>query len=543
MMNERMDEATEARNRQARDRALKALRAVSVGAAPVVLYNARERVAVIGGMEAMEFAPRLLDEGLRPLVVLTEGVEEPGVPVVPLGGRSLVIEGHLGNFTLKLGEPGKPAYEEVRVDMVLDLGVPPQLTMPLPPPGYLSAGSDDQESLAGAILMFRELVGAHEKPRFFNYDPSLCAHGRNGQTACTRCIDTCPAEAIVSLGERVEVDSNRCQGGGICATVCPGGAMRYAWPDVEDSLERAKRMIAAYLEAGGRRPVLVVIPEAEAELAGSLPPNQLPFEVEELASVGLEFWLGTLGYGARQVLLLTENPLPEAVEAALDQQLAVAHRILEALGYPREALRRVPGPVSPDAGEVLPELEAARFAPVGGKRQLFYSALDHLHGQAGRARPMVLLEAGAPFGTVQVDGERCTLCNACVGACPGGALQAGTEEPAIRFVEANCLQCGLCTRTCPEDAIAISPRLLFDAAKRNEARLLHREEPFHCIQCGKPFATRSVVNRMQSALQGHWMYQDERSRQRLKMCDQCRVVDMAQDPETMLAAGGVHMDH
>lgn len=542
-MTAQVEDTTAARNKQARDRARKAMAQVEVAPVTTVRYHSGGRVAVIGGMEAQEFAPRLQGD-LRPMVVLVDGLEEPGVPVVPLGGRSLAITGQLGDFTLVLGQPGKPSHEGIRVDLILDLGDEPLLDMPMLPPGYLTVSKDDEVSLSAAILELEALVGTFEKPRFFDYDPALCAHQRAGRTACTRCIDACPAEAISSIAEAVEVDVERCQGGGVCATVCPAGAIRYGWPGVEDSLERVKRLIGGYLAAGGQAPVLVIVSDQDAPLETGLPSNQLLFEVEELASLGLEFWLGALSYGARRIELLSREPLPQRVESSLEQQLAVGRRVIAALGFPEDVLaRRILNAEEESRSVLMPVIEAAVHAPVGGKRQLFYTALDHLHAQATHARPMVMLEAGAPFGSVQVDEKRCTLCSACVGACPGKALQSLTDEPGIRFVEANCLQCGMCTRTCPEDAIAITPRLLFEREKRNEQRLLHREEPFHCISCGEPFATLSVVNHMHAALKGHWMFQDQRARQRLKMCDQCRVVDITQDQEAMSTAGGVRMEH
>ena len=244
------------------------------------------------------------------------------------------------------------------------------------------------------------------------------------------------------------------------------------------------------------------------------------------------------------MLLLQGAPLPERVSRALETQLQAARQIRQALGYPADALLQVtPGELFPPAPPGMPAIAAATFAPVGDKRQLFFMALDHLHQQAEKARPLAILEPGAPFGTALIDGERCTLCNACVGACPGNALQLSGATPGIGFLEANCLQCGMCTRTCPEDAIAITPRLLFDRERRNRVRVLHSEAPFNCIRCGKPFATASVIERMQQALQGHWMFQDERSRKRLKMCEQCRVVDIARDPDAMERAGGIRMDH
>ena len=81
----------------------------------------------------------------------------------------------------------------------------------------------------------------------------------------------------------------------------------------------------------------------------------------------------------------------------------------------------------------------------------------------------------------------------------------------------------MCCRTCPEDAIAASPRLLYDSQQRNKRRLLCEEEPFNCIKCGKPFSTRKMMGRIREKLSTHWMYQDESQRRRLEMCEDCRV--------------------
>ena len=38
---------------------------------------------------------------------------------------------------------------------------------------------------------------------------------------------------------------------------------------------------------------------------------------------------------------------------------------------------------------------------------------------------------------------------------------------------------------------------------------------------------------MQEKLKDHYMFDSERALNRLKMCEDCRVVDIAQDPEAM----------
>src|SRR5690606_24940819 len=92
----------------------------------------------------------------------------------------------------------------------------------------------------------------------------------------------------------------------------------------------------------------------------------------------------------------------------------------------------------------------------------------------------VALPATAPFGSVDVDLDACTLCLSCVSACPTGALSDSEERPALYFAESSCVQCGLCASTCPEDAITLSPQIDF-SAWRGPRRPLKQEEPYNCI--------------------------------------------------------------
>jgi ferredoxin len=136
-----------------------------------------------------------------------------------------------------------------------------------------------------------------------------------------------------------------------------------------------------------------------------------------------------------------------------------------------------------------------------------------------------------PFGAVVVDRAACTLCLACVGACPEGALLDNADSPRLSFIEKNCVQCGLCESTCPENAITLVPRLLLaDAGKaRRQARVLNEAEPFRCVRCGKPFGTARAIEVMLGRLSGHAMFQG-RAAERLQMCGDCRVIDLHSDP-------------
>jgi ferredoxin len=89
------------------------------------------------------------------------------------------------------------------------------------------------------------------------------------------------------------------------------------------------------------------------------------------------------------------------------------------------------------------------------------------------------------------------------------------------------VQCGLCVTTCPENAITLQPRLLLTSA-RKEPQVLNEVPPYQCMRCKKPFGTLKAIEAMLGKLAGHAMFQGE-ALNRLKMCGDCRVIDMYSD--------------
>lgn len=453
-----------------------------------------------------------------------------------------------------------PLEQQADFDAVLDLRPAPAFGQHALPQGYvhLPPTLDAAQRLA-RLWPLRDLVGTFEKPRFFQYQQRLCAHGRNERLGCQACVEVCSASAVRSdLGRnRIVVEPHLCVGCGACTTVCPSGALTYAYPGAAHLGRSIKTLLATYRAAGGRDAVLLLHSQGAGQRliedwgraarldrdVQGVPARVIPWGVWHTASVGLELWLGAIALGANQVwVLLTDEEAPQ-YRIALQEQMAVGEAILQGLGYAGEHFRLLQARDARDLGGLDREARRppaqgvdvpATFAVQSDKRATLELALDHLIDRAPGAAgtEIALPAAGAPLGAVRIDAAACTLCMSCVGACPASALQDNPAAPQLRFIEKNCVQCGLCVKTCPEHALQLQPRLWLDPLRR-QPRVLHEQPPFQCIRCGKPFGTVQGVETMLARLADHPMFQGAAA-DRLRMCGDCRVIDIHTSPETRI---------
>ncbi|WP_342118178.1 4Fe-4S binding protein [Pseudoduganella sp. OTU4001] len=448
-------------------------------------------------------------------------------------------------------------------DLVFDLHETALLRMHQLPQGYFAPGADEGAAALAAMQML-ELVGTFGKPRFFQYKESICAHSRSRQQGCNACIDICSAEAISSVGDHIQVTPQLCAGCGACTTVCPSGALTYAWPRASDLGEKVRTMLAAYARAGGARPALLLHSEEEggalvrdlgqlaaAGAARGVPARVLPVGVHHVASVGMDLWLAAVAYGAVDVVMLASGAEAPQYLDALAMQMTYARAIIEGLGYGGISLQLLHARDAAELDRALEQFAASRatspahdaapgsagtglsgaampaagFHVAAAKRETLDFAITHLARHAPTPQDCITLPPGAPFGTIEIDKDKCTLCMACVGACPESALTDNPSTPQLRFTESNCVQCGLCVRTCPEQALGLTPRLVL-GGQAKQPRVINEAQPYHCIKCQKPFGTLQMVENMVNKLAGHGAF--AANPDRLRMCPDCRVIDMMQ---------------
>lgn len=446
-------------------------------------------------------------------------------------------------------------------DVIMDLRVKPQMRMSQTPQGYFAPGQDplEQAMVANELL---GLVGEFEKPKYFAYDQKVCAHGRNGKVGCNACIDACSTGAISSLFKNgqgtVEVNPNLCMGCGACATVCPSGAMRYNYPSVAHQGKEIKLLANVYgaesakLKQAVTPSLLLHTLTAGTQLIDSLgrsahlrpkqfdglPSFVLPYGIEHIASTGLDLWLGALAYGFGEVILLLTGDEDPSYSAALEEQCALGNAILAAYGFVGRIaliqldstgdLQRASSAMAKlrQRGPLPAICSPASFGLGDQKRETIEAVLEHLQKQAKTPLPAegVALPKSSFLGGLKINQDTCTLCMSCVGSCPEGALLDNLDEPKLSFIEKQCVQCGICVQTCPEQALVLAPRLL-TVEQRKQKVEINETKPFHCISCGKVFGTSKMIDLMLIKLGAHSAFSGE-ALERLKMCSDCRVVDL-----------------
>ncbi len=415
-------------------------------------------------------------------------------------------------------------------DLVLDLQARSSFAKEQLPVGYYAPG-DNPLLLEAALVELPKMRGRFQKPQFVVMTTSRCLHDWSHLDSCRQCVDICPVAALSSENGMVVVDQYRCQGCGACALVCPTGSMQV--PGLRRELLSALEPLLHQLINGAQIPTRVIFHDMNC--GEIVPPTRnhnggrdLFFEVEEVGLIGPDVLLATLAHGAAGVALICDHTRAASIREGLAGQMRLGTAIVEGLKMQTNSLIFA-GRID-DLPDIPYQAGAAVSAATGftldhDKRTLTRLAAGHLLIQNDARLSILDLPVGAPFGTIAVTAA-CSLCMACVGACPAGALLADGESPRLAQIESRCHQCGACRVACPEKCISLQPRLLCDTDVADTPRVLHEAEPFKCVVCGEPFASSKMVGKMLQKLADHWMFSSAQQKRRLQMCRTCRTRDI-----------------
>ncbi|RUA17868.1 MAG: hypothetical protein DSY55_01315 [Clostridia bacterium] len=370
----------------------------------------------------------------------------------------------------------------------------------------------------------------HLKPPVVHTD--RCLNARHRQAGCTRCVDSCPTDAIsLMTGPRPlpTIETTACVGCGACIVACPTDAF-------SEALQPETKLLHLQEEFPADEAMGLTCPQQSAPDQTTAPIRYVIQHERCLAAFSPEQLLSLSVDGGREVWMddtpCKDCPIGKLHEALLTN-VAAANRLLTSFRRPQNIrlLTREPD-IRQTTMHAVAVLQGA--APKVSRRG-FFRSLGKLAKQrvdeAVQRAPMPLFSPGAPvdqrlpyhvptslqhlnehlaqlaenaavvpetgletqgfpWADVRISSDQCSGCQLCARFCPTGALNylwgesEGDTLFNITFHPALCLECNICIAVCPEDAVMLTKTVVINELTASEHKLLTAGYLVPCARCG-----------------------------------------------------------
>jgi len=323
-------------------------------------------------------------------------------------------------------------------------------------------------------------------------DAHRCVHSHLEVATCRACVHGCPTDAWVIDDEQLGLDSNLCDGCGLCVAQCPEQALKL---DQSISIRRDSKGLMA----------VVSCEKATTEQIESQLPclNSISLSrILELYRSGVKRWIistadctSCLRYRGPSL----ENRIDQVNQILRENKIAEINLI--SLSW-KQWVSVLIGTISDFVEADISRRGFFRKAFQTAGQQVLSSDIKNSSDLLVTNNQLLPVtdKAGRLFVVPIIDEEACNACGACIRVCQHQALMLLTEPSTHYKIEAlNCTGCGLCEDVCEQDAVSVKTMV-----KAGKSKIKLSEQ--RCQSCGVVF------------------YQLE-NHQSIARCPICRTVD------------------